>query len=208
MARSEQQRAVQGGVPVPPPDPRPYVPSIILPGNRDTAFLALHDSVLGFLMHWVGNQDLPHVRDREWCAGCKLGQTPRWTGFLGVISLNTMNRFVLKVPAAAFRCSGHFRDRSDAGTLAGTVFTGYRFGKANSKTNPAVIELIDQTVPMPRSYPFPLKAALSRLWNMDTLDAVDEAKRPEDMHAKLAAEFISFAEVRRQQAAKGKGVQP
>ena len=116
---------------------------------------ALHASVVGFLMHWVNNQHLPHCRDREWCAGCKMGQSPRWEGFLGVISLNTMNRFILRVPASAFRNSGVFRDKSDAGHLAGTVFSAFRFGSTRSKTNPAVIELVDQVCPPRASTRFP-----------------------------------------------------
>lgn len=208
MSRRVQQRAVQAGVPVPPPDPRPFVPHIKLPGSRETAFLALHASVCGFLMHWVNNQHVPHPRDRQWCAGCQMGQTPRWEGFLGVISLNTMNRFVLSIPAGAFRNSGLFRDKSDAGNLAGTVFTSYRFGATRSRTNPAVIELVDQACPMPRVHPFPLLPALARYWRMETLDAIDAVKRPEDAEPKLAQEFITFAQRVNAARRKGKEAQP
>lgn len=184
---------VQCNVPVPPPDPRPYVPAISLPGSRETAFLALHASVCGFLMHWVNNQPVPHPRDREWCAGCKIGQTPRWTGFVGVISLNTMNRFILGVPVAAFRESGEFRERSDAGHLAGTVFTSWRFGASKQKTNPAVIEIIKDGPPCPKMNPFPLFAALSRWWRMETLTAIDQVQRPEDATTYLTEQQIAWA---------------
>jgi hypothetical protein len=193
MARSVQRRRVEFDVPSPPPDPRPYVPAISLPGNRETAFLALHASACGFLMHWVNNQHVPHCREHEWCAGCKMGQTARWEGYLGVISLNTMNRFILRIPCAAFRESGLFRDKSDAGQLAGTVFTSFRFGSTRSRTNPAVIELVEQAVPMPRGNPFPLLAALARYWRMETLDVLDQVKRPEDAEVVLATEFVRYA---------------
>lgn len=208
MSRRVQKHAAIAAVPVPPPDPRPYVPLITLPGNRETAFLALHASVVGFLMHWVNNQHLPHCRDREWCAGCKMGQSPRWEGFLGVISLNTMNRFILRVPASAFRNSGVFRDKSDAGHLAGTVFSAFRFGATRSKTNPAVIELVDQVCPAPRVHPFPLYAALSRYWRMETLDCLDQVQRPEDADSKLAAEFVAFAQRVNGQRPRGKEARP
>lgn len=208
MARGVQGPRVEVGVPVPPPDPRPYVPLITLPASRETAFLALHASVTGFLMHWANNQHLPHCREREWCAGCKMGQTPRWEGFLGVISLNTMNRFILRVPTSAFRNSGPFREKSDAGHLVGTVFTSYRFGATRSKTNPAVIELVEQDVPTPKVHPFPLFAALSRFWRMETLDALDVVKRPEDTEPKLAEEFILFAKRINANRRKGKEARP
>jgi hypothetical protein len=207
MAKSKAH-VVECNVPVPSPDPRPFVPAISLPANRETAFLALHASVCGFLMHWVNNQPIPHPRDREWCAGCKLGQTPRWTGFLGVISLNTMNRFILGIPKAAFRESGVFRDMSDAGMLAGTKFTSYRFGHAKSKTNPAVIEMVEDDYPVPRMNPFPLLPALARWWRMETLQTIDQVKRPEEADTKLARDQAEWAQRWKAFRAKGKGAQP
>jgi hypothetical protein len=207
MSRSKQRHAVEAGVPVPPPDPRPYVPTITLPGNRETAFLALHSSAVGFLMHWVDKQHLPHPKDRHWCAGCKSGQTPQWTGFLGVISLNTMNRFILRIPAAAFRESGEFREKSDAGLLTGTVFTAWRFGKTNCKTNPAVIEIVRDNVPTPKMNEFPLIRALCRYWRMETADGIVEVKRPEDAQAVLAAEFVTLAQHWKETRQKGKEAQ-
>lgn len=206
MSKS-QRHVVQVNVPVPPPDPRPFVPAITLPSGRETSFLALHDAVLGVPMHWVANQPVPHCKEREWCAGCRMGQTPRWEGFIGVISLRTMNRFILKIPAAAFRESGQFRDRSDAGHLAGTVFTSWRFGATNSRTNPAVIELVEHDLPVPKMRAFPLMAALSRWWRMETLDVLEFIKRPEDAGVVLAKEFAEFAARLKAQASKGKGAQ-
>lgn len=169
------------GAEVPPPDPRPYVPQITLPAERECHFQCLHPSVSGFWMHWVDNQHYPHVKDWNWCAGCKIGQTPRWEGFIGVLSLNTLKRFVMKVPAAAFRESGLFRERSDAGLLQGTIFTAYRFGKVKSKNNPAIIEVTSPTLPAPKPRPFPLYAALARYWRMETLDQVDQVSVLEDI---------------------------
>jgi hypothetical protein len=145
-------------------------------------------------MHWLGNQPDPHRRDREWCAGCKLGQSPRWEGYLGVISLKTLNRFVLKIPMAAFRESGLFRERSDAHGLVGTIFTAWRFGQGTGKNRPAVIEIESGHPPAPKIHPFPLTAALARYWRMENLDVVEEISRPEDMAKKTTEQWISFAE--------------
>jgi hypothetical protein len=189
MSRGSRKPAAAAAVPVPPPDPRPYVPAITLPVNRETAFVALHGSVMGFSMHWVEQQHLPHIRERQWCIGCRVGTTFRWEGFLGVVSLQTLNRFILRIPAAAFRNSGLFRERSDAGILAGTTFTGYRFGKGSGKNRPAMIELVDQLYPVPKLHPFPLKPALARYWRMETLDILEEVRSPEDTEPLDAQNF-------------------
>ena len=197
MAKSKRH-VVQVNVPVPPPDPRPYVPPICLPSAGEMTFLALHNSVMGVPMHWLENQPVPHPKDRQWCAGCKRGQTPRWTGFLGVISVESLNRYILSIPPSAFTHSGAFRERSDAGRLAGTIFTAWRFGASKSKTNPAKIEIKAYPYPIPKMNPFPLNAACARLWRMETLVLVEEIKRPEDAAMQFAREFVSFAQVLKQ----------
>jgi hypothetical protein len=165
--------AVYAGVPVPPSDPRPYVPTISLPEAREATFLCLHPQVIGFKMHWLENQHVPCPRDRTWCSGCQYGQTPRWCGFLGVVSLTTKNRFIMRFPESAFRESGLFRERSDARLLQGCLFTAYRFGRGHAKNRPAVIEIVTPDVPPPVPKPFPLFAALSRYWRMETLDPLE-----------------------------------
>jgi hypothetical protein len=132
------------------------------------------------MMHWLDGRPDPHRREKEWCAGCRLGQTPQWKGFLGVISTRTMNRFVLQIPPAAFRNSGLFKEKSDAGLLAGVLFTGHRFGEYKCKNSPARIVLVDQVVPHPKSHPFPLLGALARYWNMESLDVCDQVPNPEE----------------------------
>lgn len=179
------------GVPVPGPDPRPYVPHITLPSNRDTNLLALHQRVKGYLMHWLDGKHYPHIHDRSWCAGCQAGQTPRWTGYLGVLSVKTKNRYVLSIPAAAFREAGLFYEKSQTGCLAGTVFTGYRFGKMVSKNNPAVIEIVEQAVSFPRSNAFHLEAALARYWRRENLDDLREDAEPERAKKEEAAAAIA-----------------
>jgi hypothetical protein len=189
MSKGQSRTASIDAVPVPPPDPRPYVTPITLPGNRETAFMALHASVMGFRMHWVDNQHLPHIRDKQWCAGCRLGTSFRWEGFLGVVSCNTRNRFILRIPAAAFRNSGLFREKSDSRCLAGAIFTSYRFGKGTGKNRPAIIELLDNELPFPRAHAFPLEPALARLWNMERIDVVEQLPRPEDTEPEESQTF-------------------
>jgi len=178
MAR-QQKPTIAVGVPVPPPDPRPYVPGITLPANREVSFLCLHDSVLGYPIHWFDKQSFPCPRDKSWCAGCKVGDTARWTGFIGVISVQSNNRFIARIPMAAFRESGLFKDKSDSKMLAGCVFTSWRFGQRAAKTNPVVIEMIENVGIYPRCKPFPLPAALARWWRVDSLDAFDALPCPE-----------------------------
>jgi hypothetical protein len=174
------------GVPVPPPDLRPYVPQITLPNGRECAFQCLHPSVVGFWMHWVDEQHYPHRANPSWCSGCLMGQTPHWNGYIGVLSLKTFNRYVMRIPTAAFRESGLFREKSESAALEGVVFTGWRFGKIKARNNPAVIELLDYEYQIPKPKPFPLFGALSRYWRMENLGDVDQVSVLED-----------FAELRR-----------
>jgi hypothetical protein len=206
MARRVQKAATVVACPVPPPDPRPFVPPITLPTDRSTNFLALHARVVGYMMHWIDGRPLPHFREREWCAGCRMGQTPQWKGFIGVVSTLTHNRFILQIPPAAFRCSGLFKDKSDAGLLTGVVFTGFRFGDKPTKQSPAKIVLVDQVVPFPRSSPFPLLAALARYWNMENLDGLDQVNEPMERIGAGAAWTAARAEYARRQQQNGKEV--
>jgi hypothetical protein len=156
------------------------VPGITLPANRELSFLCLHDQVVGFMMHWFDSQSFPCCVDREWCAGCKAGQTPRWTGYTGVISLESRNRFIVRIPQAAFRESGIFKDKSDRNLLVGTVFTSWRFGARPTRTRPVVIDVLENNNSHPRVKPFNLLSALSRWWKLDSLAGVEAVFCPTD----------------------------
>ena len=118
------------------------------------------DAVVGVKTHWLGGRTKPCFGTVNGCESCARGESIRAKGYIGVVTSNTMQVYLLEVTEKAF--DAELRLSATSG-LRGCYFEARRTGKADNSG--LVIEVFDNKKPAKELPPdIDIRAVLYRIW--------------------------------------------
>lgn len=152
----------------PPPAPKgtPFIRLVKVPAGPRIPFLILSQRYYGYDLHYTGHGNKPCTRETGFCAFCTPSNKPRWTGFLGVLSMQTRSQLILPITSGAIQNCPALQSRD--GNLRGLVVTASRVG--TSEFSGMRIELSPPSPGYRLPDPLPqlnVPAALARWWNVE-----------------------------------------